>query len=205
MSRDERGFTLLELLLALSLVAALLAIAFGGLRVAVAAWTRGEERAEAHQHGRALAVVIGRALGGAAHYRAAVGQAPEPVLLFRGDEHRVEFVTQTPPFPPGIPAAFTAVVIALEDDEGPALVIRQRVLPNREPFAEAGPILRDRGIAAATLRYLDEDGEWRDTWDGEQEEGLPRAVQITLATGRGGDALPPFTVSLRATPAAQGQ
>ena len=44
----DAGFTLLELLLALSIVGALLAIAFGGLRVAIAAWGRGEDRVEIH-------------------------------------------------------------------------------------------------------------------------------------------------------------
>ena len=39
MSRRQRGFTLIELLLALAIVGALLAIAFGGLRVAISAWT----------------------------------------------------------------------------------------------------------------------------------------------------------------------
>jgi len=34
----ERGFTLIELVLALSIVAAMLAIVFGGLRVAIRAW-----------------------------------------------------------------------------------------------------------------------------------------------------------------------
>jgi len=37
MHRRDRGFTLLELLLALSIVAALLVIMFGGLRVGLAA------------------------------------------------------------------------------------------------------------------------------------------------------------------------
>ena len=40
------GFTLLELLIALAIVGALLAIAFGGLRMAISAWTRGDDRAE---------------------------------------------------------------------------------------------------------------------------------------------------------------
>ncbi len=43
---SSRGFTLVELLIALSIVGALLAIAFGGLRVAIAAWGQGEDRAE---------------------------------------------------------------------------------------------------------------------------------------------------------------
>src|SRR5437660_1101488 len=53
--RRVRGFTLVEVLIALAIVGMLLTIAFSGLRVAMAAWTRGEDRAEAHQHVRAIA------------------------------------------------------------------------------------------------------------------------------------------------------
>lgn len=195
----QRGFTLLELVVALAIVGALLVIAFGGLRVAIAAWAQGDDRSEAHQHLRGVASVLGHSLGATYPYRAALGQAPEVVVLFRGSENRVEFVTQAPPFPAPIPVAFTAVVIALESEEGPALVIRQRVLPNREPFTEAKEALRDAGIQRLELRYLSEGGAWQDEWDAERERGLPRAVQITVATTRAGrvQTLPPLTVALR--------
>ena len=59
---DQRGFTLVEVLIALAIVGALVAIAFGGLRVAVSAWRQGEDRAEAHQHVRSVALVLARAV-----------------------------------------------------------------------------------------------------------------------------------------------
>lgn len=196
--RDQRGFTLLELLIALAIVGALLAIAFGGLRVALAAWAQGEDRAEAHQHLRSLALVLGRAVGAAYPYRAPPGEAPEPVVLFRGTAERVELVTQAPPFPAASPVAFTAVVIGLEPEEGPALVVRQRVLPNREPFAEAAVVLRDPTIHRLELAYLDTTGAWQDEWDGEAQRALPQAVRITVATSQAGRAETtlPLTVPL---------
>ncbi len=197
--RDVRGFTLLELIIALSIVAALLAIAFGGLRVALAAWTQGEDRADAHQHLRGIAAVLARSVGSAYPYQAPAGLSPEPTMLFRGTEQRLELVTQAPPFPAPVPVAFSAVVIGLEDTpEGQALVIRQRVMPNREPFTEAQVMLRDTGINRLEFRYLDATGTWQETWDGEAENGLPRAVRITVATPRSpGDTSIALTVALR--------
>jgi Type II secretion system (T2SS), protein J len=95
--------------------------------------------------------------------------------------------------------AFSAVVIAMESAEGPALVIRQRPLPNRAPFTEATVALRDPTIERLELRYLNEGGAWQEEWDGENEHGLPRAVQITVAMRRAGrlETLPPLTVALR--------
>lgn len=195
----QRAFTLLEVLIALAIVGALLVIAFAGMRVAVAAWRQGEDRAEAHQHVRGVALSLARTVGGAYPYSAPRGEAPEAVLLFFGDEKRLELVTQSPPFPGDVPVAFAAVVIAVgDDDERPGLVIRQRVMPNRNPFSDAAVVFHDPSVTSLTLKYLDESGSWRDTWDG-QDKVPPRAVRITLGTTIDGrkETLPPLTVSLR--------
>jgi general secretion pathway protein J len=199
----QGGFTMLELMIALAIVAALLLIAFGGLRIAVAAWQQGEDRAEAHQEIRSLVFALARSLSGAYPYRAARGEAPDPELLFASTETGVEFVTQLPPVPVGAVVAFTAVVISVETGENPGLVIRQRVLPNRDPFTEATVVLRDPGVTRLTLRYLDDSGAWRSSWNGEDEATIPRAVEIVAVTSlRGRDvSLPPLTVALRAADA----
>ena len=197
MRRAPRGFTLLELLIALSLVATLLVIAFGGLRVAFDSWRRGGDRAEAQQHVRGVALVLARTLGAAYPYHGDRGLAPESALLFFGTENRLEFVTQSPPFPFQAPIAFTAVVIAL-GGERPGLVVRQRPLPNRNPFEDAVPVFHDASVTSLTFQYLDPSGSWLDQWDGGQ--ALPRAVRVTVGTTLGvqTQTLPPLTVSLRA-------
>lgn len=182
-ARDRNGFTLVEIILALSIVGALLVVAFGGLRVAVSAWRRGDERAEIHQHHRSLTVTLSRAMSAAYPYRAGRAQGESPVLLFKGDANRLEFVTQASPFPTPTPVAFTAVVIELHGDDRPALIIRQRVLPNYDPFTAATPVLEDDRVRALELSYLGDNG-WQSAWDAQQDGGLPRAIRIGLgATG----------------------
>jgi general secretion pathway protein J len=200
--RRSRGFTLLEVLIALSIVGLLLTIAFGGLRVAMAAWRQGEDRAEAHQHVRALAYTLSRSLGAAYPYRGPRGLSPEAVVLFVGADKRVEFVTQAPPLPLRTPVAFTAVVIALDDGDEPGLVVRERALPNRDPFAETPVVMRDPSVTALAFKFLSEDGNWVDTWDGQDSKTIPRAVELRLGVTVNGRAqtLPPITMSLRAAP-----
>lgn len=199
--RHSRGFTLVELLIALAIVGLLLTIAFSGLRVAMAAWTRGEDRAEAHQHVRALAFTMARALGAAYPFRGAKGEAPEAILLFNGTEDKLEFVTQAPPLPLQAPIAFTAVVISLESGEEKGLVVRERALPNRDPFTKGEIVMRDPSVTSLAFKFQSEDGDWVETWNAQDLRSIPRGVQLTLGVTINGRAqtLPPLTVTLRAT------
>ncbi len=200
--RDARGFTMLELLIALAIVSALLAVAFGGLRVGLAAWQQGETRADSHQHVRGLTLTLAHAVEGTYPFQGTRSEAPESVLLFEGGEKRLAFVTQTPPFPFQIPIAFAAVVVSLDGGDEPGLVVRQRALPNFNPFSDAAVVLRDPSVTELAFRYMDDSGTWKPTWDVDAEKTLPRAVQITVTAQLGGrtDTLPAMTVPVRVTP-----
>jgi general secretion pathway protein J len=197
-ARNRRGFTLVELLIALSIVGALLAIAFGGLRVAVRAWQQGEDRAEAHQHIRSIAMILARAVSATYPYRASRGEGPDPVVLFAGTDKRIEFVTQAVPFPGPSQIAFTAVVFEMDESGEPGLAVRQRALPNREPFSKAEVVYRDASVTTLKFEYLDE-GSWRDSWDAGETRTMPQAVKVTVGARLNGrtEELPPITVSLR--------
>ena len=196
----RHGFTLVELIIALSIVGALLVVAFGGLRVAVSAWRRGDERIEVQQHTRSLTLTLARAVSASYPYAAARQEGETPVILFKGEERRLEFVTQASPFPSSIPVAFTAIVIELTSGgEHPKLVIHQRVLPNRDPFKDSPAVLEDDSIKALALSYLGADG-WQSEWDPQGEGTLPRAIRIALGTTAATDQrpLPAITVTIGA-------
>lgn len=199
MHRRDRGFTLLELLLALSIVAALLVIMFGGLRVGLAAWRRGEERAAVLEHGRSLAQLLERALAGTFPYLAALNASEEVRILFDGQPDRLTFVTVSPPVPAPVPVAFTAVSLSREAQ---GFALREQVMPNRGPLDRVAPVLVDPAVIAVRFRYLSDGPEgWQEQWDMAKEDALHRAVEITLATAAGRRAVeqPPLTVPIRAT------
>lgn len=174
-----RGFTLLELLLALSIVAVLMVIVSGGLRIGLTAWQRGEERAAKLDRDRSLLVLIEGALAGAFPYRVTPGDAEEPRLLFDGQSDHLTFATLSPPLPTAAPAAFSAVSLAAE----PAgLTLRQQILPSPVPLDRVEPTLVDAKTSAIRFRYLGEENSWEDAWDLTREDSLPRAVEITLVT-----------------------
>lgn len=197
--RRGSGFTLLELLIALSIVAALLAIVFGGLRVGVAAWRQGEDRALAHQHLRGLAELLSRSVAGTFPYRMTSQPGATPAVQFQGEERRLAFVTLSPPFPLAPSIAFTAVTLAHESGERPGLTVREKVLPNLAPFEVEAPAFVDPGVTDLAFRYLRPDGGWETSWDGSAERGLPQAVEIRLTTEINGrvEPFPPVTITLR--------
>jgi general secretion pathway protein J len=195
--RRDRGFTLVEIMLALSIGAALLVVMFGGVRAGLAAWGRGEARAIALEHDRSLAQVLGRALAGTYPYRGALAEGTPTGVIFDGWPDRLTFVTVSPSIPPPVPIAFTAVSVS-KDDQG--LAVRQLALPNLERLERVAPVLVDSTVIGVRFRYLGAVNEaWQDRWDMSKEDSLPRAVEILLATAIGsrGVEQPPLVVPVR--------
>lgn len=193
-----RGFTLIEVVLALSIAAAVLVIVFGGLRVGLAAWGKGEARTARLDHARGVLVLLERTLDGAFPYRFVPAEQREPRVLFDGRPDRVTFATLAPPFPGAVPIAFTAVSLSSEET---GLALRQQALPNSLALDRLPPVLVDGETAAVRFRYLGEEpGAWQEEWDMSREETIPRAVEITLVdrAGRRGAAAQVLTVPIRA-------
>ena len=99
--RRVRGFTLIEMVLALGIAAAVLVIVFGGLRAGLGAWSRGEARAAQIDHARGVLVLLERALDGAFPYRFVPADQREPRVLFEGRPDQVLFATLAPHSPAG--------------------------------------------------------------------------------------------------------
>jgi type II secretory pathway pseudopilin PulG len=118
MTRDSRrGFTLIEVIIALT-SATLLVVMFAGLRVGLAAWQRGDERAEALQRERSITEILTSALAATHPYQVAAKGREPAHLLFEGEPARVAFVTAAAPFPAAQPIAYTAVTLSQDADRG---------------------------------------------------------------------------------------
>ena len=70
MPRDSsKGFTLLELLISLTIIGLILVIIFGALRIGVRAWEKGERDVESHQRRRVVLGLVKRQFASTYPYR----------------------------------------------------------------------------------------------------------------------------------------
>jgi prepilin-type N-terminal cleavage/methylation domain-containing protein len=203
MTREQRGFTLVEVVIALTIMATLLVVLFAGLRVGLTAWQRGDERSQALERARSVNQVVTRTLAGTYPFQAAsTGQEPAR-LLFEGEPERVAFATTVPPLPSADPVAFTAVTLTLTTGAGGGLAVTQKVLPNDKPFdKDLRPLFVEGAVTRIRFRYLkDAKGEWTDHWDAAVEKVLPMSIEVTLTIVQGGHAVeqPPLIVSVPVT------
>lgn len=191
----DRGFTLIEIVLALSTLAVVVLLATAALRIGLRAWEAGQRRADLQQESRALVELVGEALAGATPYRGRVSLSPERVVLFEGEPEEVRFVTSAPPLTLEAPAApFHAVVLGRKGDD--ALRLVERLVPAEEPFAPGPERVLSRSVTRFTLAYRDEAGAWQERWDANEAGGLPTAVRFELRVGSALQGTPAVVVLL---------
>jgi general secretion pathway protein J len=193
---DGRGFTLIEIMLAVSILAVVILLATAALRVGLRAWEAGQRRVDLQQEGRALVELLSEALAGATPYQGRLGSNPERVVLFEGEPDEVRFVTTAPPLTLDAPAApYHAVILGRKGSD--ALRLVERLVPSDDPFPADGPErVLSSSITRFRLEYRDDAGAWQERWDGREAGGLPTAVRLELAVGGLVRSAPALVVAL---------
>lgn len=188
-----RGMTLVEFLVALTLVSIIMGLVFAALRMGMQSWERVERVLESSESLRVSQGFLRRTVGQA---RAVfVGRDEERHMAFRGEPRLLRFVAPIPnqqgrlyglylytaelveeggevrlqvtyaPFPPN-----AETLDAIEAEDSVVLVQGKR----RGSFAYFGPLGRESGA------------DWRERW--EPTDRLPELVRISLQGTDGDDA-----------------
>lgn len=97
-ARHAAGFTLMEVLLATTLLAAALALAFGILRAAAATVERGEALAQRNERIRAVSTFLRQRIGGAQGIVFALDPGSGGPQRFTGDAGSMRFVADLPDY-----------------------------------------------------------------------------------------------------------
>lgn len=189
-TRQPRGLTLIELVLAMTIVALAGALVYGALGTALRAWQSGF----AHGRGELVGRIVASRLAGQLRsvVAAPARRGNEAAVAFAAGEHELRFVTTLSASAPA-PAAVSYAIV--EEEGRPALVYREYAWPDKKFFEEPAPLREERlpevgGFAVKVERRPEEEtgvpvsGEWSPT------EGMPGSVTVEIAAAAEGDAEP---------------
>jgi len=181
-SQRNRGFTLLELLIAVSLLGLLFAALTGGLRFGTKAWQTSSERLSQSDELQLVYRVLRRQISRSV-------DAPGDLLSdrsqssFEGRRDRLSFIGGTPAqaMAPGL---FHLELYLVPDEIGQALALRWQRLGGsaaRTDTDNVEPLLR--GLRSIEFSYFGKErNEDRARWSSEwrDDRGLPELVRITV-------------------------
>jgi general secretion pathway protein J len=182
------GFSLIELLVALAVFAAMAALAYGGLDSIVRSRSELVRQQEEFRSLTRSVALLDRDLRQAAA-RPVRGNYGETQPALAGASERIEFTRAGFANPQAeVRANLERIGYALEGD---ALLRVSYAVLDRAPTSAAQTTTLAR-VDALRLRYLDAANRWTDSWpppvaDGAAAPALPRAVEFRLQTKDYGD------------------
>ena len=188
--RRMRGFTLIEVMLAISLVALVMAMAYGGFRAAVRASNTGEVIIEENNRLRVVQQFVRRQLM-LAQALDIEEEADGERIRFLGDRDRVRFVSPMPGYL-SYGGPYVQQLSIERGMEGYELVYYYAMYNGYEPGdieAHDGIVLLE-GLARGEFHFLGMDPEdqevfWADFWEMTDELPMAVAVEIDLEREHG--------------------
>ena len=202
------GFTLVELTIALVLLALLGAVMFGSLNLAGTSLDRGEEKVDATS-GMRLAQAFMRSNLEEQH-PLRMRKIAELPLLFAGERDELRYVAPLPARVQGGGMWYYRLAVNANDTRSP--LVLERALPDLNDtkmpeFRDAERSVLAQDIAEMRIGYFGRDKDandaneptWRDRWDDAQR--LPLLIRVDIVPKRGA-AWPTLIVAPREAPEA---
>ena len=182
----QKGFTLIELVIAMTLMSLILTILFGGLRLAGRSWDAGTARADKSNEMRLVETLVTRTVRQL--YPIVWQDATGSRLSFAGGANAVMF---TAPLPArsGIAGIYLISLELKRDGKRQELLMRRQIYrPDMRELsekAETTVLLED--ITHAGFSYFGSQGpqdapQWTESWEGASAMALPQLIRLSLAT-----------------------
>lgn len=182
--KTSRGFTLVEVLLALVLMGMLLSLAYGGLRASTRAADKGQAILEESGQVRMAHQFVRKQLNQMVYLAFATDLADEERAVFQGDPKRIRFVAPMPGYL-GFGGPQVQELAVVPGEEGEMLVLSHALLQGFEEqkLYERDPIVLLEKIDFAEFSFLglDDNGELgvlTNQWD--QPDFLPESVSLDI-------------------------
>jgi prepilin-type N-terminal cleavage/methylation domain-containing protein len=191
-NRPQKGFTLIEVMLAMTIFALMSTVLYGAFSLGHSAVEKSQRSFEKNQKLRAVDELLGSYIRSAYPYRASPQGA---TILFAGEQADLTFVSSFSLAMGG--RGMAKVRLFWEGDEKAAGVLRlEEETPVRVPSEEGnevheglsnGLVVRE-GVKKFRITYLDpqsDEEKWEERWDARERNTLPRAVRLNYLTEEG--------------------
>jgi len=186
------GFTLLEVIVTLTILGFILLMVSGTFRLGLSSWEKGDAIKEDYQKIRMVSQLVSRQIKSLVPYRIRTEKAEGNYLAFDGKAHFLRFVS-TLPIKARRPEGFVYVVYQFRDEggkKGRLVLYEQRAL-NRDFFEddlqEDSAVTLFGEISQVRFEYYREADkeknrteEWVEEWNAKEENELPKAIRITV-------------------------
>ena len=191
----EAGFTLIEVLISLTILSLIFVAVLGAIQVGAKSWESGEARAEESQRNRTLVEALARDLTMIHPLR--VKEQDKDVIAFHGKSDSLEFAT-LPQSYGAEPFSHMVRIVAYAVEPGRGLVATGSyplATQASASFEDSVKPLDERALQAR-FRYLVPEGRpeenlppaWRDSWDPSQDE-TPQSPARRFVSAQGQRAL----------------
>lgn len=177
---NQRGFTLLEMMIAMTMLAVIVGIMTGTLSLAYKTMEKGEKKIDALERNKIVFPLMEAQIQSAfAGFYAEDGQTKS---RFAGEEDSLAFASNYSIWQGGAGNCLVKYVVKTNDQGRNFLYVEEKIL-GTDVAAESR--LTDDYESITFAYYLEsslEEGKWIDLWP-EDEKNMPRKIRITFADG----------------------
>jgi general secretion pathway protein J len=183
--RRKRGFTLVEVLIALVLMSMAMALMMAGLRYSAKAWSSAEQRIDTLTDLQATRRIMNSTLGAA--FPTITGEGDSKRFLFEGESGAVTFTTYMPPYPDQAGLYLIKLFIIKHEGSYQLRLKRALLTPDIRPLSdwssEEDVLVWQSGwpLSFAYFGSSDESEHWQNQWDGSIQ--IPQLVKLQIESG----------------------
>ena len=203
MAQSEKGFTLLEMIIAVTLVAMMALSLWAVFRISIRSWSRGTESIDANQRHRSIFDMVRKQM--ASTYGLMAPADPQrgfaSRLIFNGTETSLRFISLNSLHFQESPGLTFVIYEIVQDSNGAFSLVEKEARYLGQPSdqeasaGQAKPTPVFNNLISCVFEYFgpgefDDRAEWVREWDGERLKRLPEAISITMVShDPGGDVL----------------
>jgi general secretion pathway protein J len=194
-TRATAGFTLLEVVVTLTILGLILLIISGAFRLGLSAWEKGESAREGYEKVRTISRLVCQQIKSGVPYKIKTEKAEGDYVAFEGTPHSLKFVSALP-IKAKQPQGFVYAIYEFQEggQEGGRLVYYEQRVLNKNFFEEKPneemSVSLMEGISDVRFEYFrreDKDKNrteaWVENWNAKEEKELPKALRMTITSG----------------------